>query len=236
MRWGVALIEPGARPMFSEFISSGDIPSAYSGRPFNWDDPESMKVIVLMTDGEHVAHTFINNNYKTAMSPIWRNASDGYYSIRHTTGRPATAGANEYYVPHTNSWRSTPYGTGATQQTWNQIWERQRVTWVAWQLYARALGTTSSTRDTQYTNAMNMLRSTFASVSSMDSQLQQTCNAAKTNGVIVYGIAFEAPTNGQTQIRNCASSVAHYFDANGLEISTAFRTIAANIVRLRLTQ
>jgi Flp pilus assembly protein TadG len=240
MRWGVALIDPGARPMFAELINEGQVPASFAGRPFDWNNPESMKVIVLMTDGEHVEHTFINNNYKTALSPIWRNAGDGYYSIRHTTGRPSSAGSNEYYVPHLNEWRATPYSTnsggGATQQNWNQIWERQRVTWVAWQLYARALGTSSSTRTTQYNNAMNAMRSTFSTVANMNSQLQQTCTAAKNNGVIVYGIAFEAPTNGQNQIRSCASSVAHYFDANGLEISTAFRTIASNITRLRLTQ
>jgi hypothetical protein len=55
--------------------------------------------------------------------------------------------------------------------------------------------------------------------------------------VIVYGIAFEAPTNGQTQIKNCATSDAHYFlaDAN-LSIATVFRAIANNISELRLTQ
>jgi hypothetical protein len=54
--------------------------------------------------------------------------------------------------------------------------------------------------------------------------------------VIVYGIAFEAPTNGQAAISNCATSPAHYFNASGLQISTAFRSIASNISQLRLTQ
>jgi hypothetical protein len=54
--------------------------------------------------------------------------------------------------------------------------------------------------------------------------------------VIVYGIAFEAPANGQTQIAACASGAANYFDANGIQISTAFAAIANNISQLRLTQ
>ena len=70
----------------------------------------------------------------------------------------------------------------------------------------------------------------------MDSQLQSICSLAKTNGVIVYGIAFEAPTNGQAQIRACSTSTAHYFNAAGLQISTAFNAIASNISQLRLTQ
>jgi hypothetical protein len=54
--------------------------------------------------------------------------------------------------------------------------------------------------------------------------------------VIVYGIAFEAPTNGQTQIRNCSSSISHYYAPIGGEIGTAFDSIAAQISQLRLTQ
>ncbi len=85
-------------------------------------------------------------------------------------------------------------------------------------------------------NAINLLSSTYASVNTMNSTLQTSCNQAKSNGVIVYGIAFEAPANGQAQISGCASSPAHYFDAQGLEIQTAFRTIANSISQLRLTQ
>ena len=73
----------------------------------------------------------------------------------------------------------------------------------------------------------------------MDTQLQQVCTLAKANGVVVYGIAFEAPANGQTQIRNCSTdgtTGSHYFNATGLQISTAFSAIASNISQLRLTQ
>jgi len=135
-------------------------------------------------------------------------------------------------------WRATPWnsGAGVTQQTWQQVWAGQRLSWVAWQLYARALGTSSSARSTQYNSAINLLSSTYAAVNTMNSSLQTSCNQAKANGVIVYGIAFEAPTNGQQQISGCASSPAHYFDAQGLEIQTAFRTIANSISQLRLTQ
>ena len=59
---------------------------------------------------------------------------------------------------------------------------------------------------------------------------------AKDQDVIIYGIAFEAPAGGQAQISQCASSPAHYFNAAGLEISTAFNTIANNITQLKLTQ
>ena len=111
-----------------------------------------------------------------------------------------------------------------------------RQSWVAWQLYARALGTSSSTRSSVYNTWMNNFADAYVQPTAMDSQLQQICTLAKSNAVVVYGIAFEAPTNGQTQIRNCASSAAHYFNAKGLQIQSAFRAIANNISQLRLTQ
>ena len=234
MKWGVALIEPGARAMLNELVDDGAIPAKFRGRPFDWGDPEAMKVIVLMTDGEHVAHNKTNDAVKTGISPIWRSRGDGNYSILHTS----RAMPNQYWVPHRGQWQAAPWdsGTGVDRMNWEGIWAAQRQSWVAWQMYARALGTTDATRNTAYNNAMTMMQSQFASVSTMNAQLQQSCNLAKSNGVIVYGIAFEAPANGQTQISQCASSPAHYFDAQGLEIQTAFRTIASNISQLKLTQ
>ena len=86
------------------------------------------------------------------------------------------------------------------------------------------------------TTRMNALRAQYASVATMNSQLQQSCTLAKTSGVIVYGIAFEAPANGQQQISTCATSPAHYFNAQGLGIQSAFRAIASNLTQLKLTQ
>ncbi len=254
MKWGLTMLDPATRPMMSELITASKIPASFSGRPFNWDDDESSKVVVLMTDGEHVSHTMINNAFKTGTSPIFR-AADGNYSIRHTTGRPTNIGTKEYWVPHlctstnckngsnTNeAWRDVAWvgpnpAIAAVKLDWNQVWANQRVQWVAWQLYGRALGT-ASTRTARYDTAMNQFRSTVASVAEMDSQLQKSCTLAKGKSVTVYGIAFEAPVNGQTQISKCASSTTqHYFNASDTaQITAAFRSIASDIIDLRLTQ
>jgi Flp pilus assembly protein TadG len=253
MRWGVALLDPGARTMYSQLISAGEISSNFSGRPYDFADPDKMKVIVLMTDGEHVAHTIVNDAYKTGLSPIYKSTGDGYYSIRHTTGRPTAAGTKEYWVPHkctssactggsntAEAWYATPWnsGVGVVQQNWQNVWTNFRVSWVAWQFYGRALGTDSTTRTNQYNTALNAMKATFAAAGTMDTMLQQSCTAAKTQNIAIYGIAFEAPVGGQTQISNCSSSPKsnYYFNATGLNISSVFQTIAANISQLKLTQ
>lgn len=239
LKWGLALLDPYAQPMFEQLSAAGKIPSYFDSRPFDWVDSNSMKLIVLMTDGEHVAHTIIPNSYKTGASPIYRSVGDGRYSIRFTTGRPPIAGTNEYWVPHLNGWRATAYAStaaGAVMQNWEDVWAVTRQSWVAWQLYARALGTTSGTRNSVYSAQIDAFQDPSDSASVMNSQLQQSCAQAKANGVVVYGIAFEAPSTGQTQIKNCATSAAHYFNATGLQIQSAFRAIASNISQLRLTQ
>lgn len=232
MKWGTALLDPSARPMFAELIDAGAMSTTLKGRPFDYTDKESMKVMVVMTDGEHVAHDRITDDYKTGASPIYKSTGDGRYSIRHTTGRPASAGTNQYWVPHTGKWQATAYnsGKGVVQQDWKDIWANLRLTYVAWQFYGRAMGSAANT------TALKAMSATFADKTTMDKQLQQSCALAKDEDVIIYGIAFEAPANGQKQILNCASSEAHYFDAQGLGIQTAFRTIASNLTQLKLTQ
>ena len=246
MRWGVTLIDPSSRGIISEEVAAGRVPAAFSGRPFNYDDPDAMKVIVLMTDGEHVTSEYFQTNYRNSLSPIWRTPG-GMLVIQHT----ARAAPN-FWAPHFNAngdslaegeWRSIPHPADpaavVTQLTWDQVWETTRVQWVAWQLYARALGTTSATRNTQYTAAMNtFLVNPNIATTARDTRLDVLCELVKAQGALVYGIAFEAPTRGQDVIRSCASqpSSTYYFDARGLQIRTAFRLIASNISQLRLTQ
>lgn len=244
MKWGMAMLDPGTRSIFTEFASAGQIPNVFSGRPYDYTDPETMKIIVLMTDGEHFAEERLNDTYKSGPSPIFKSPYDNNYSIRFTTGRPGVAGTREYWVPHRSEWRSLPWtntsNTGATTlatnpMQWETVWSEVRLQWVVWQLYARALGTNNSQRSTQYAIWLGEFRKQTV-VANMNSQLQSMCTLARNNGVTVYGIAFEAPSGGQTQISQCATSPAHYYNAAGLQIRTAFRAIASNISQLRLTQ
>lgn len=237
MKWGVTLLDPTARAMFSEFVVAGKIPASLEGRPFEYADQESMKIVILMTDGEHVSHRSVIDTYKTGPSPIYKSGNDNNYSVYHA-GR---SGTDKYWVPHLGAWRAAPWSNAANtgvvvQQQWEQIWSSLKMSYVSWQFYARALGTDSGSRSTVYSNMNNTFQSIFASVATMDAQLQQSCSLAKANDVIVYGIAFEAPPVGQTQISKCSTSASHYFNAQGLEISTAFRAIANNITQLKLTQ
>lgn len=228
MKWGMTLLDPSSRPIITAMVAAGSTPGHFAGRPFDYNDREAMKIVVLMTDGEHFPEERLNTGYRTETSPIFRG-NDGYYS--RYENRPSTS--NDYWVPHRNEWRSQawPDNSRATRLDWDDVWSSLRMTWVAWQMYARPAGNSSSA----YYNAMDTFR-TKTEVPAMNSQLQSICGMARENDVIVYGIAFEAPENGKVQIENCASTPSHFYDADGLEIQSAFRSIASNISQLRLTQ
>ncbi len=241
MRWGLAFLDPSMNSIYREFIASGQMPSTATNRPLPFNDPDVLKVIVLMSDGENFAEERVNAAFRggtpvqtaaatdrSALSPIWVG-TDGNYSIFHT-GRSDTS---DHYVPHLGTWRATPWvnstnSGSATNLTWGQVWERVRMSWVAFQLYARPGMMT-------YTNAMNMFR-TQTPIADMNTQLQTVCNTARTSNVVVYTIAFEATTNGQTQLRNCATTTSRYYVASTTTISQVFASIAGNISKLKLTQ
>jgi hypothetical protein len=77
MRWGTALIDESARPIYTALLGG-----TMAGRPADNTDNETRKIIVLMTDGTHVASKYVLDAYKSGPSPIWRGA-DGRMAIEY---------------------------------------------------------------------------------------------------------------------------------------------------------
>lgn len=246
MKWAGAMLDPQFRTVVNEYVDAGTIPTEFRDRPFDYSKRDALKIVVLMTDGENFGDVRLNDNYRTGNSPIFKG-TDGNYSIRFTSGRPSAAGTNEYWVPHRNSnageWRANAWGgststTTTTPLTWQQVWQELNVSWTAWHLYARALGTNATSRTNTYNTWFANFRSqrgTSSSTPEMDAELQQICTLTKTQGVLVYGIAFSAPARGINAVKGCASSEGHFFNStNTNQLNAAFQAIATNITQLRL--
>lgn len=157
MKYGLALLDPTTQPAFAHLSANGKVPADFATRPFAWNAPDSIKYIVLMTDGQITEQV----RPKNALHPENPTVELQPHSSRRKNITSASTNVNSFYA---------------------------------------------------------------------------TCNLAKANGVIVYTIAFQAPSSAQTQMRNCASSPSHFFNVQGNNISGAFNSIAANINALRLTQ
>ena len=118
----------------------------------------------------------------------------------------------------------------STVLTYAELWARTPLYANARDNYAPFMGNSAARRD-WYDGVYSYVDST-----EKNQRVYDICNAAKDEGVIIFAIGFEAPDSGRTVLRKCASSDAHFYDVQGLEISDAFASIATSIRKLRLTQ
>jgi Flp pilus assembly protein TadG len=227
VKWGAYLLNHNANSVIKNLVTAGKVPSKFNNRPLDPVTEDVLKVLVVMTDGENTTEYKINDPYNSGNSNIFVHKTNDRVSVYFD--RPNTT--SDWWWPRTNSWNTDRDGGGKDNKynnlTWPEVWKEYSVTYVAYHFYALAL-------NENYNNWRNTFMTSV--YSNKDTRLQQICTAAKSQNIVIYGIGFEAPSNGRTQVRNCASSSAHYFDASGLEISSAFRAIANNISQLRLTQ
>ncbi|PIE13683.1 MAG: hypothetical protein CSA70_04570 [Rhodobacterales bacterium] len=233
MKWATALLDPSMRGTVTNMISDGTVNNVFAGRPTSYEDGETVKVIVVMTDGQNTTQYQLKDQYREGNSDVWYNSNSGRYSL-YIGSR---AGNNKYFWPNNNSWNDHPYGQGSSESgsavrlTYPQLWHKISMASNARYNYTNAIGSSAAwntwyygTYDTQLNGGVK------------DSRLQSICQAAKDNGVVIYAIGFEATTHGENELRDCASSPSHFFDVDGLEIADAFSAIASSISQLRLTQ
>jgi len=161
MKYGVAALNPTSRDDFEAMSNVGLVPAQFADRPAAFDDEDTYKYIVLMTDGQ------ITDQFRPT-DPVDQDS-------------------------HAN------------------------VPLLARSDVGEARGR-SSNRNTN--------RDNFYAI----------CDQARAQGIVVYTIAFQAPSSAQTEMRNCAADDANFFNVQGVEISAAFQAIARQIVALRLLQ
>lgn len=227
MKWGSALLDPTARPVVNSLIDDGVISTDFVDRPTEYGSGDTLKIIILMSDGENTNQYMLNPSRRTGMSDVWYNSETGKYSVFHSNGE------KNYFWPHHNAWYDHPYGNGdgesgtAVQLTYPELLSQVSLAYNAYYNYYFS----SSAWADWYTAGRY-----FHNRVAKDQHTKAICDITKDQGVIVYAVGFEAPRNGTKVLSDCASSPAHFFDVDGLEIADAFSSIATSIRQLRLTQ
>lgn len=97
MKWGTALLDPSFKPITQAMNLSGQVDAAFSNRPVAYSDSDTLKTIVLMTDGENV-----NTN---RIAP-WAYQYPNYRT--HWSRYPLFWYLNNY-VGNSSSWRNNNY-------------------------------------------------------------------------------------------------------------------------------
>lgn len=251
MKWGTALLDPAFRPATSQLISAGAVDGTYASRPEDFDG-DSLKVVVLMTDGQNTSQYYINDDYRDGHSDVWYDADNKKYSVRdqnsgyfyqyHNGGdwygrwadHPFGQTGHGCRQDHYGNWKCQYYDYNTSEPParldYPELWAMTSIAWNAYYNYQPWAGSSYA-----WNQMYDWVQDTV-DYGEKNARTLDVCDAAKDAGIIVYTIAFEAPSNGQAILKDCASSPAYYFDVNGLEISDAFKAIASSVRKLRLTQ
>ncbi|MCA0928560.1 pilus assembly protein [Ruegeria profundi] len=251
VKWGMALLDPEFQGIINqlskETVSPSStktiVPATFKDRPKNYED-DVQKILIVFTDGENTSQYRLKSSLREGNSDVWFNADyvhwdgkKGEYSVRISDpGDPP-----RYYWTRQRKYEDHRYGDKDSQAgdpirlTYPQLFNRVSLRWNAEYNYAW--------QDNNIRNHYNRAYNSIGS-STKNTRTSDICAAAKNKGVIVYGIAFEAPPVGVTTIEDCASKPSTVYKvnsdgtlgSNNLTLEEVFESIAASIKRLKLTQ
>ncbi|WP_443135076.1 hypothetical protein [Frigidibacter sp. ROC022] len=236
MKWGAALLEPEARPAIAALAADGVLPASVASRPLDNNAAETLKVIVVMTDGINTNQWLMADSYKSGLSQVWVNPDNGKLSYKGLLG---------FWVVG-SGWKLQPDGgSDAVQLTYPELWATTGVKYnasktadmmqsgsgVAWNLTYNLW-----TAGTWVSGLFHPGVYTMIGGSEKDARTDTICTAAKSAGIKIYSIGFEVTDDSAKVLEKCATTKSHFFRVNGLQIHDAFQSIANDIGKLRLTQ
>ena len=262
VKWGVALLDPDTNPVVTQMITDGEIDAGFADRPAAYNDSATLKVLVVMSDGQNTSQYMLDSDLRDGNSDVWYNEQADTYSVQKTE-----YGKTTYWWPDKSIWEDHPYGNGEYEECdyeyivtgyyydwrgryrstgyYEETCETVDEPGTAVRLeYPELWNRTSLAWNAQYNYTYDSNRwSTwynnaydYVGGTTKDTRTEAICDAAKDEGVVIFTVGFEAPDHGQSTLQSCASSDSHHFDVDGLEIDDAFAAIAASIRQLRLTQ
>jgi hypothetical protein len=237
MKMAVSLIDPSSRDRINDLVDAGLVHPDYEDRPTDYGDPETIKVIVLMTDGENTNQYDIRQPYKSGFSPIFYHADDDRYSVQVASRDDD----EDFWISNgepdewSGYWSDEPYkGDESIALSWPYLWANYTGRYIS-ERYLTIPAQQSGDwglRNQIHSNGDEL----YAGRTQADNNLRNICDAANDQGILVFAIGFEAPAGGQAVMQYCATSPSQYYDVQGIEISDAFDSIARTINSLRLIQ
>ncbi len=264
MKWGVALLDPAMRPVINQLVAADIVPDAAVNRPDDYIGTQTMKVVVLMTDGANTLQKDVRQAYKNGPSRIWYSESTAMASGNWYDGYFVEVSENDdstyWFQPRvlTDRYDGVYYHRNSApadieQLEYTTLYNRFSERGVRDMFRDNYNGSgTHQFDDDDIDNmwsAHNVAVYTVEDEDSLDERLNGDgdddlldtvygiCDAAKVNNdILVFTIAFEAPSGGEAAMRSCATVPGFYYDVSGTDITEAFQSIAGQITTLRLTQ
>lgn len=259
VRWGVTLLDPSVNQYVDEMIAAGDVPATFSDRPLPYGEENSLKVMILMTDGANKNQWRIRDGFRTGLSDVHYHAEDQIYTLHAPSEAPQSG--YEYYQFHEGTgedgrWADHPYGQSGPNQCfidgrnevcgeitydgdpsvhleYPDLYAYTSTRWYENKLLTPVYGSREA-ENIAHHNGSDMIA--VQKGTAKDPLTLQACSLAKEQGVIIFTIAFETLEEDLPLMKSCASAPSNFYDVDGLEISEAFSSIASSIRKIRLIQ
>lgn len=248
IRWGLALLDPMARPAMNTLVSQRFIHSHFRNRPADYTDNETLKVMVIMTDGIGGSNMDLFPHMRSGPSPFWRDPDNNNFSVFYPE-------FNQYWQVANRVWSNVPDGgpnNNAQRLTYGNFWNYFPVHLVRPTLFgdsqawahpygARQTAVNNMGLQFQHHNGRHPLTTSrvvevYDTTTIHDQQAIQLCNIARANGVHVFTVAFELWPGGEPLMQGCATTDSHFYRASGAQLTDTFLSIANSINQLRLVQ
>jgi hypothetical protein len=251
IKWGAALLDPSFQPVAAALKSNGEMNATLANVPSNWNEAETLKIIVMMGDGANTTTYYFNDPNKlidesvqeTHASFDYRGPNSDLHAVQYDNFTKTA-----YFLHNPNDDKYLDIND-VTSRTWlnnsefsnlsNTISKFDQVTQLSWEQAWGLMTPEYYGRMTGNYGPWNDYRGQESITGGMkNTRMLSSCSAIKNKGVVIYTIGFQVPQNGtaETILRNCAQSPSNYFPANTVNISSAFSAIASNVQNLRLTQ
>ncbi|MBV1926248.1 MAG: hypothetical protein KUG62_03765 [Rhodobacteraceae bacterium] len=125
MKWGSALLDPSMKPVIENLVGSNIVSENFIERPETYTSGESLKIIVLMTDGQNTSQYYIEDEFREGNSNIWWNDDHEEvekYSVyigldEDDLDNDGIVDEGLFFWPHDETWNDHAYGNGTYEET-----------------------------------------------------------------------------------------------------------------------
>lgn len=213
-----------------ETEASRRLPAAFEERPYAYDRDNTLKFLIVMTDGQNTTQYTLDEDYASGPSTLWRAGDSNWLSHYQNQSGTEQDYFNSYGNYYYDYYSGTPRNNAnAKRLDWPEVWNFMGVKYMSYYyFYAR-----NWDASTYYDNNDDVMNYVYANAK--NTRLKAACDAAKEEGVRIFSIGFEVSTASAQVMEDCASRPGDFFAVNGDEISEAFGQIAQTIQRLKLT-
>lgn len=229
MNWGAALLDPTFRKVSADLITSGEIDASLTDVPSEYNEPETLKVIVMMGDGANTTSYFFdksNPKYRGQHSDLFlvkyqdRVFKYAYHIYKHKKSNDSSKCGKPKWecVYEANGPEESVYYLRNPDGGYYRIEDSDWITNSEFSNLETTLPGYISTEQLSWEMAWGMITpdyyaditgnwgpwndyvgSEYLTGSDKDVRMKNVCTATKTEGVVVYSIGFAVPSGGTAE-------------------------------------